>query len=439
MQLKGDKTNIRQLLSVAGCSLLGIDPATATEAPEAHWDTDTSLFYYSEDGRITVFEPITSARKEIGDDEFVSVQLVYDSLSGATPNGALPANTDQTFTSPSCESNYTIAAGELPKRGFSDTRVAMNLGWDKPLTRTLRTQLGVRGSAESDYTSFGLTGSLLMDLNQKNTTVSIGFGADGDHVKPGGGKPVGMTSVFSCGGGGGEDEDEDGEGLEFITEIFSDYSVDKEVSSLMLGLTQVLNKNSLLQFNLSQTRFQGYLNDPYKLITVYNSTTGDPVDYRFEARPDSRTANTALLQLVYGFSDNVVHVSWRRFNDDWGVNSDTLEAAWRIQVGPQFYLRPFYRHYQQSAADFYRHSIPDNNIPLHASSDQRLAEFTGITTGLRFGWQFGERNELYLRMATITQTGDSHPDDAVGSQQSIDMFPDLKASFVQLGLRYDFN
>lgn len=440
MQLKSRERNIRHLLSVAGASLLSADPALAEGAG---WDTDTSLFYYSEDDRVTVFEPITTARKEIGDDEFISAQLVYDSLSGATPNGALPAATAQTFTTPSCQDTYTIGAGELPMRGFSDNRVAANLGWDRPMTRTLRGQLGIRGSLESDYMSLGLSGSLLMDFNQKNTTLALGFGADGDSVQPGGGKPVGMTSIASCGGGGGGGEDTEG-GLEALGEIIGNYSVDKKVSSLMLGVTQVLNRRSLLQVNLSQTRFQGYLNDPYKLVTVFdnnatNPTYGDPLDYRFESRPRSRTANSVYAQLVYGFDEDVIHVSWRHFSDDWGVESDTYELAYRLQLGPNVYLRPFYRHYQQDAADFYRHSIPNNALPAYASADQRLGAFTGITGGLRLGLQFGDRNEVYLRLATMTQTGDSHPDNAVGSQTAQDLFPDLKARFVQLGLHYDFN
>ena len=65
MQLSRKK--VAGLLSAATCSLLG----TTGNAAEHEWDVDTAvLFYDEEDGRISAFEPVISAKKDLGDEEF---------------------------------------------------------------------------------------------------------------------------------------------------------------------------------------------------------------------------------------------------------------------------------------------------------------------------------------------------------------------------------
>ena len=41
------------------------------------------------------------ARKELREEKFLDLTLAIDSLTGASPSGAVPASTVQTFTSPS--------------------------------------------------------------------------------------------------------------------------------------------------------------------------------------------------------------------------------------------------------------------------------------------------------------------------------------------------
>lgn len=95
MQLS--KKKVAGLLSAATCSLLGA-PAQA----ESEWDIDTAVLFYSEaDSRIEAFEPVISAKKDLGDDEILSLKLVYDSLTGSSATGAVPSSLVQTYTRPS--------------------------------------------------------------------------------------------------------------------------------------------------------------------------------------------------------------------------------------------------------------------------------------------------------------------------------------------------
>lgn len=432
--------SICRALGLASATLLGLEPVQAEIF--SGWETDSSILYYAETDRVKVIEPVATLRKEIDSNEYINIQLAYDTISGATPNGATPTQGPQLFTSPSCESAYLTPANEKPLRKFSDQRAAISGTWELPIKLDVRNQFGAHFSAETDYTSFGLNNTVLMDFNKRNTTLAFSFGIDGDHVDPAGGKPEGLTSLLACNAANnaGEDEGEEEEfELEEIGKVFSEYNSDKSVSSALVGVTQVLSRNALIQLNYSLNQARGYLTDPYKILSVVDSSSGDTVDYVFEQRPSVHRWQSLYSKLVYGFKQDVVHLSYRYYWDDWDIRSHTLELAYRYAINESVYLRPWVRHYQQSAAEFYRHSLLNNESLSNASADQRLAEFTGTTLGVRIAYHWQAQDGIYLRLSRLKQRGDSHPNDAIGSQQNQDLFADLDANMVQLGLQINLD
>ena len=48
----------------------------------------------------------------------------------------------------------------------------------------------------------------------------------------------------------------------------------KDVTNILLGITQVINRHTLVQFNYSLSQSDGYLNDPYKILSVVDSVLG---------------------------------------------------------------------------------------------------------------------------------------------------------------------
>ncbi|HKX59422.1 MAG TPA: DUF3570 domain-containing protein, partial [Steroidobacteraceae bacterium] len=114
MQLK--KKPIGATLAAATCSLLGSLPAAPAAAQEAKdWSIDTSLLYYGEDnGRVEDVSLMATIRRIFDEDRSLNATLTVDSLTGATPNGAVPANVPQTFTGPSGGGGYTVEPGEQP-------------------------------------------------------------------------------------------------------------------------------------------------------------------------------------------------------------------------------------------------------------------------------------------------------------------------------------
>jgi len=188
MQLKRKLTGA---LSLASYSLLGLPTAQA----ESQWDIETAVMYYSEKDRVSAIEPILGMKKELSDDEFLNLKFTLDSLTGASASGAVPSTQIQTFSTPSGNDTYDVAANETPlDPTFFDTRAQFSLGWDKPIKRTLRRNLGFNISKEYDFTSISGNASWTWDTNLRNTSYTIGANIELDWIEPEGGAPLPLSS-----------------------------------------------------------------------------------------------------------------------------------------------------------------------------------------------------------------------------------------------------
>lgn len=438
--------NVRSALKLATCTLLS-STTVVTQADEnkRDWLFDGAVLYYGEKDRVQVLEPVISLKKFKDFDDFIDYKLTVDVMTGSSPNGATPSNVPQTFTGSSGTSGYSAAANDTPMRDFNDARAALNINTQKPLSNVLRRSTGYALSVEQDYGSLGYNTSLSKDLNDKHTTLTGGAGLSLDLVSPDGGAPDPLTNINDPNNqtnGGDEEEDEEHEGGgEFNPEF-------KGTFDFMLGVTQVLNRYSLMQLNYSHGFIRGYLTDPYKLVSVVNSATGEPATtsidpsltsttpdgiYLTEKRPDSRDTNSVYWKTVVNIFGSVLRVSYRYFWDDWGIQSDTYDIKYRLGLWDGVYIQPHYRHYTQTSADFYRHSLRSNElIPEYVSADYRLAEFTANTVGLKIGIDFNNTTKFDIRFEKYKQTGNSHPADAVGIQNNYDLYPTLEASIFQI-------
>jgi len=130
-------------------------------------------------------------RKDLGDDSFLNLRLVIDTLTGSSASGAIPTSSAQTFTSPSGNSTYTTSANTVPlDPSFLDTRVAFSADWEQPINKNWRAIYGLNLSTEYDYKSMGLSTTFNRDFNQKNSTLTLGLAYNADIVEPVGGAPI---------------------------------------------------------------------------------------------------------------------------------------------------------------------------------------------------------------------------------------------------------
>ncbi len=93
---KRDNESISGALTAATCTLLGstiIAPVQAQEdsaQEDPGWDFNTSFLFYDEDGdRVNDYSLMLLARRTLIDDRFLTLGLTVDTLTGATPSGAI--------------------------------------------------------------------------------------------------------------------------------------------------------------------------------------------------------------------------------------------------------------------------------------------------------------------------------------------------------------
>jgi hypothetical protein len=423
----------------ASCALLGASAVQSQEAVETQKaqsplnrlldgvSFDSALAYYREDGRIQAIEPVVNLSKTFASGDVASLDITFDSLSGASPNGALPSNLPQTFASPSGTSLitgrhlYTIAPGRLPADpNYSDDRIAVAGEWQTPLSRLTHLSLGGKLSGEDDFISATVSASIAQDFNDRNTTLLLGVNNEFDSLKPIGGAPVPGSDYAAF--------DKDG-------------NKTKDGVGALVGLTQVMTRRWLSELNLSWDRFHGYLNDPYKITSVLD-TAGNTLGYVYESRPGERTRKSAYLENRVAWSHVSAGLSLRYMKDDWGIHSDTVQGHVRFSFADrQQYLEPSIRWYRQSAADFYTPWLTEEKPATgFEASDSRLGAFHAFTYGVKYAYKLSSGaglagSEFSVRLEYYQQIQDRRLAAPV-LLQNLDLYPGLKAVLAQFGWRF---
>lgn len=431
MQLKRrTSTSIGASLAAATAGLLGHLPGRAVAQELTPWEYDTALLYYGEsDSRVRDFSMNLLARKEVREERFLSLKLAIDTLTGASPSGAVPGSAVQTFTTPSGNSSYAIAPGQQPlDPSFLDTRVALGANYEFPLSRLTLLNVGLSLSDEYDYTHTGFNMKLAHDFNNRNTTFSFGLAVANDTINPVGGPPIGLAPMTATGGNKAAGE------------------TSKDVTDILLGVSQVLGRHGLVQFNLSLSEADGYQTDPYKILSVVDPVQGDPVAappsnglpflYLYESRPDTRDKQSLYGLYKRDIGGDVFDISYRYMTDDWDIDSHTVDVHYRLNFDRGSYLQPHVRFYSQTAAGFYQTVLFDGTpLPPYATADYRLSEFDGVTVGFKYG-RPTRRGEMSGRLELYQQSGTASPGSNVGNLQNYDLNPGLDAIIVQFSYSF---
>lgn len=497
MQLRKSKNGqFRQNLSAISATLLAATLAPgAAQAQDIPTNTETEnnnfgpgsaymevngavLVYKESGGRVEAVEPAVSGQVHGADGYAINLELIADAVSGATPNGAVPSDLTQTFTTPvhtaaattsggstggggegegegggtggtggtgtgtggggttvtgasggstivtsggTAIRQYTVAPNTLPvDKGFKDRRYAFNFSYSQPLGDITLVGFGGGYSKEHDYRSISANIRIAQNFNANNTTLSLSLNTELDKSFPFGGVPVPFAVM-------------DGTWK-------TPSSKDKTQTGFVIGLTQVLTRRWLTEIDYAFNMQHGYENDPYRIIATVDATSGEPTNYLYESRPKQRQTQSLFWDNKIDFDPAITDVSFRLFTDNWGITSETVAISERLNIGSSFYVEPDIRWYSQSAANFFHYYlVGGQTLPSYASSDIRLGKFTSLTYGVKVGLYVTDRTELYARVAYYDQTGDGHPADAIGQLRNQNLFSGTKAAFAFIGYTWDFH
>ncbi|MDD5274500.1 MAG: DUF3570 domain-containing protein [Methylovulum sp.] len=353
-------------LACAALALPGIMQTATAGRVEETYNADFQYGHYSESNKrieVNIFEGAISA--PIGKALTLNLNLVRDVISGASPvyNQKTQGQVKQVISAASpnsscgasiCEQRDAISSGL--SYFFDSGSVNLNGGVSK----------------ENDYLSRYVGTNLSLDLNKKKlTTFNLGGSVAFDEIDP-------SISPWA-----------------HTTADFGRIHENKTSQNYLLGVTQVIDKDSLFQSNQTFSYSQGYLTDPYKWVEVAVAAPGFSFSLPIEElRPREKFQWAWLNQYVRHFdqfNDAALHLDYRFTMDDWGVDSHTFEAAWYQPIAYGWQLIPRVRYYSQNSADFYQ---PTFNGQLSSdfrrlanysaySSDYRLAGFGAISGGVK--------------------------------------------------------
>ncbi len=381
---------LKQKLALAAMTLV----SAGNTAAENSWNTDFSYLSYAESQeRVSVSKAIWDLTR-VNDENSTSVQLVYDTMSGASPTGAIRgAEGSVTYTGASGGAGFTTSgAGETAATAFTDVRTQIGVSQERELTRSHTLSYGAVYSTESDYESVGGSVGMKRESASKNTAVDFGLAATFDTITRSfaDGTPAPLTN----------------------TDIRRDFSEgQRNTTDVAVGITQVINRSTLAQLTLSLSQSQGYHTDPYKVISAADERDRVLETYT-ESRPDSRQRTSAYTKLVHQIRDtrHSVHLGYRLYSDDWGITSNTLDARYHHQLTPKQFIEPHVRFYQQTSADFYQRKLdvddqlqailPDDGF---VSADYRLDAMSSMTLGAKYGLSLTPNTKIRFRAAFLQQ------------------------------------
>lgn len=275
--------------------------------------------------RVTAKLPSIHVVAPVGTTWTIEASGVVDDVSGATPR------------------YYSDVSGATPAPGMEDKRTAGDVRISKHFSRG-GVSVGVSHSSEDDYRSTAVSVEGRVATADNNTTFTLGVGHAEDEINPTNQAVVGEA---------------------------------KRTNELIVGVTQALSPNDLVQVNATYADGQGYYSDPYK---------------RNDRRPDRRKQAAALVRWNHFVSqvDATVKAGYRYYQDSFGIAAHTFEASWVQPVAGWLWLTPSARYYTQSAADFYYDPVMDDSVyprPLvpqaHSTADQRMSGFGAVTVGLK--------------------------------------------------------
>ncbi|MEE9279624.1 MAG: DUF3570 domain-containing protein, partial [Myxococcota bacterium] len=262
--------------------------------------------------------------------------VVHETMSGASPQYVVPD---------AAGAPVQVMSGASISDERNDLLVSLNRYFDNG-----RLGFSTGFSSENDYAAINLGMDGETHFNEGNTTLSGGVGMSYDTIEP---TDAGLFTTRP-------DEE------------------DKQSYSLHLGLSQILNRASLLQTSVTYRHSRGYLSDPYKQVFVVGGVF----------LPDERPEVRNQLSWLSRFRGHVrelggtLHADYQFHIDDWGISSHTFGLAWYQKLG-RLTLTPSTRYYSQTAAKFYEPYFLALPTITQYSSDFRLAAYGSLTLGIK--------------------------------------------------------
>lgn len=335
---------IRYLCVLCACAVsTGVYPAVLPE------DRADVLYHAYDGGGVEITGPSIMILKKFGQNVAVTGNYYADSVSSASIDV-------ESTASPYDEQRHEVSAGIDYLHGNS----IMSLSYTN--------------SNESDYEANTASFGISMDMFANMTTVSMGYAHGWDTVGQNG-NPT--------------------------------FSEEVRRHNYRLGLSQVITKKMLMEFNFEGITDEGFLNNPYRVVRY--DAGGGTTGTQSEVYPRTRTSAAFAVRSKYYMPwPAAVSGEYRYYTDTWEIDANTIRIAYTHPFSDGLTLEASYRFYSQSAAEFYSDLFPFMNAQNFLARDKELSTFQSHTIGAKAsldliskGWQGIDRASINLSVNAI--------------------------------------
>ena len=245
-------------------------------------------------------------------------------------------------------------------------------------------------SREPDYLSYGMYATMVHDFDQKNWTLTGGFGFSHDTAGRCGASGSGTTCT-----------------------PFSVFSHNLQRGSFNGGFAWVVDRASLASVTLDVVVENGDQSKVYRYIPMFSPDVaptvpnGASIDYvnsvrlperPLEQLPLERHRSAVTGRYAHRFEDSTLRLEERLYYDDWGLFASSTDARWIFDLGRRFELWPHARFHAQNAVSFWQKAYVSYNpngspntwsLPLYRTGDRELGPLWTTEGGLGLRWYLG--------------------------------------------------
>jgi hypothetical protein len=307
---------------------------------------------YNDSDHVTVFTP--------------SVKVGVDNTSGASLSGSYLVDV---------VSAASVDIVSTASQRWQEVRQAGDLSGEyKP--HDFGVGVGGSVSREPDYLSYGGFVTLTKDFDEKNWTITGGYGYSHD-------------TAGRCGADG-------------VCTPFSVFARELDRGSFNGGLSWVVDAASLASVSMDVIIENGDQSKPYRYIPMFSPAVagavprGAPIGWVNAYRLPERPLEQLPLELhraaltgryAHRFDGSTVRLEERVYDDDWGLVASTSDARWIVDLGQRFELWPHIRFHGQSAVTFWKRayvsgSLSGWDLPEYRTGDRELGPLVTLGAGL---------------------------------------------------------
>lgn len=306
------------------------------------------LYFNYEGDEIEIQGPTLLVRKSIGNQVSVNAHYLVDKVSGAS-----------------------IDVRASGASAYQEERTETAFGVDYLKGKTL-ISIGHTQSKENDFDAKSTSISIAQDFFGDLSTVSFGYSRGGDVIR---------------------------------SSIDQSFRKQAERQHYRLSWTQVLTPTLIASLNYEGITDEGYLQNPYRSVRF---KIADNFSRERENYPRTRTSSAIALRARYHLPYRAaVYFEARHYSDTWKIEANHLKFGYVHPIENKWVLDFSWRHYQQSAAEFYADVFNGPNLSLNGAEnvfrarDKELSEFATDTLGFNVSYYI-EHKQNWLNDMIVT-------------------------------------